>query len=404
MKKKVLLGITEAVRLSLDGWFLEKFVNHLSENFEVDLVMDYDISKPEEIETLKVFKKRTSASKLFALSARREPLDFKKREELTHIFKKSIEDLKFPNSNYYYWQSLAYDEYYGSMENLRYKAKEVIEGSKPHILLLPIVSVISSTGRTEVMISPLVFYAKKEGIPVAGYKSAGFIDRNFAHLYASYDFFLVHTPCDVEFLKRIGIEEDRIFLLREQFTWLTSQTINPQARIYWDNIKEFRKTYNIPEDAFVVASFHVFSHRRDAREIAKALLHLSDKVYLFVLTSKSEYRKTINNHDTALKYTFYDVKEKYGERLIIEDVSYEYITSMADAIVAPADLGGNVVFSFDKPVVIYNVSLPGEFNYKNVLYTHKPQTMLDFLRDYIKNRYTIKDAIQKITKSFRVKA
>lgn len=402
-KSRILVAITENIRYSMDPWFLQAMVNYLSEDFYVDLVMDYDISKPEEIDAIKHFKSKTSADRLFALSARRENLDFTMREELTHKFKSAIEDLKLPDSNYYYWRSLAYDEYYGSMENLRYRAEEVIRNSNPDALLVPIVSVISSTGRTEVMISPLVYHAKKQGIPIVGYKNAGFIDRNFIHLYETYDAFFVHTLFDMEFLFRIGIEKERVFILRQPYAWLTSFTLNSNARLYWDGIKDFKKSYNIPDDAFLITSFHIFSHRRDAREIAKTLLKLSENIYILMVTDKNDYRKTINNHDTALNYTFYDLRRDYGDRLIIEEINFTQAVIYADAIVLPSDLMYNDIFLFNKPVVIYNVSLPFSYRYGNVLYTSDSELLSEYIEDYIKNTETMKKALTRIIKTKKVK-
>lgn len=393
---KLLLVIPEAIRLNMDMYFLELLVNHLSEEHDVDLVMDYDISRPEEIEFLKVFKNKTSANKLYALSVRREALDFKLREEYTHKFKKAIEDLVFPESHYHAWMSLAYDEYFGSMENIRFNVEKLFETSNPDLVLLPIISVVSSTGRSEVLTSPIVYQAKKRGIKTVGYKSAGIIDRNFSHLYATYDYFLVHNEAEKEFLTSIGIEGKKIFVLREEYTWFTSATSNPAAKAYWEGVKEFRKTYGVPEDALIIGTHHIFSHRRDSREMAKALLDLPLNIYILVSASKSDYRRDINSYETAVKYTFYDIEKDKREKIIIDEFRFDHIMMYSDALVFPADVGAGLYHVFEKPIIVYSLSLPDSYSYRNILYTSKKDVVKSHILNYFKHRWSLKNALMAI--------
>ena len=63
----------------------------------------------------------------------------------------------------------------------------------------------------------------------------------------------------------------------------------------------------------------------------------------------------------------------------------------------------NDIFLFNKPVVIYNVSLPFSYRYGNVLYTSDSELLSEYIEDYIKNTETMKKALTRIIKTKKVK-
>ncbi len=373
----------------------EKLVNKLSEISPISVAVNYDKESPVNLEEIKIWKTQAPIKKLYVVSANYYSITRQEKEEKSHRFRKLIEDLRFPESNYPYWKSIVYDEYLGSLQGVRYKVEEAIRDANPSMILIPIGSVINSTLPDDLFLGNFIYSAKHMGIPVVGFQYAPIIDRNFVHLYNSYDYFLVNTPADKEFLLSLDIPEDSIFVIQEKYTVLWSRTSGPHIINYWLKGTQWRKQMGFDDEDFIVGSIHLFSHRRDVIEIVDALLKVED-VKILVNASKHINRRGFIDFDTARDYTLYKFKDQVGKRIfLIEDQIME-VFEFSDAVVIPADLTFNMLDSYRKPVIVFQLALPCEATYRNVIYTSSKEKVVSVIEEYRKKNVSLKYAIKSI--------
>ncbi len=373
----------------------EQLVNKLSEISPVSVAVNYDKESPVNLEEVKKWKAQTSMRKLYVISAGYYTLTPQDKENMAHRFRKLLEDLRFPESNYPYWKSIVYDEYLGSLQGVRYKIEEALRDANPSIILMPINSVINSTFSDDLFLGNFIYNARRMGIPVVGFQYAPIIDRNFAHLYNSYDYFLVDTPADKEFLLSIDIPEERIFVIQEKYTVLWSRTSGPHIINYWLKGSRWRKQMGFDDEDFIVGSTHLFSHRRDIIEIVDALLKLED-VKVLINASRHINRRGFIDFDTARDYTLYKFRDLIGKRIfLIEDKIME-VFDFSDAVVIPADLTFNMLDSYRKPVVVFQIALPCETTYRNIVYTSSKEKVVSVIEEYRKKNVSLKYAIRSI--------
>ncbi len=373
----------------------EKLVNKLSEISPVSVAVNYDKESPVNLEEVKKWKAQTSMKKLYVISSAYYTLDRQDKENIAHRFRKLLEDLRFPESNYPYWKSIVYDEYLGSLQGVRYKIEEALRDANPSMILIPIGSVINSTLPDDLFLGNFIYTAKRMGIPVVGFQYAPIIDRNFVHLYNSYDYFLVNTPADKEFLVSIDIPEEKIFVMQEKYTCLWSRTSGPHIINYWLKGSRWRKQMGFNDEDFIVGTTHLFSHRRDIIEIVDALLELKD-VKILINASKHINRRGFIDFDTARDYTLSKFKDLLGKRIFLVEDQIMEVFEFSDAVVIPADLTFNMLDSYRKPVVVFQIALPCETTYRNIVYTSSKEKVKSIIEEYKKRNVTLKYAVENI--------
>ncbi len=379
----------------------EQLVNKLSEISPVSVAVNYDKESPVNLEEVKKWKAQTSMRKLYVISAGYYTLDRQDKEDIAHRFRGLLEDLRFPESNYPYWKSIVYDEYLGSLQGIGYKIEEALKDANPSLILMPINSVINSTFPDDLFLGNFIYNARRMGIPVVGFQYAPIIDRNFVHLYNSYDYFLVNTPTDKEFLLSIDIPEERIFVMREKYTVLWSRTSGPHIINYWLKGSRWRKQMGFDDEDFIVGSTHLFSHRRDIIEIVDALLKL-ENVKVLINASKHINRRGFIDFDTARDYTLYKFRDLIGKRIFLVEDQIMEVFEFSDAVVIPADLTFNMLDSYRKPVVVFQLALPCEATYRNVIYTSSKEKVVSVIEEYRKKNVSLKYAIKSILSGQKV--
>jgi len=113
------------------SFFKDQFVNKLADISPVSVAVNHDKESPINLDEVKRWKLQTSIKKLYVISSNYYALSIKEKEDKAHRFRKLIEDLRFPESNYPYWKSIVYDEYLGSIQGIKYRVEEAVKDANP---------------------------------------------------------------------------------------------------------------------------------------------------------------------------------------------------------------------------------------------------------------------------------
>ncbi len=375
----------------------EHFVNYLAEFGKVDVIINHEKESPVNIEEIKKWKAESKINKVYLVNASYKTLSKETKEKISHNFRKHIEHLRPPDSNYPLWKSIVYDEYAGSLQGSEYKIEEALIESKPKLIFAPIPSVINSTLHDDLFFNKIIYNAKKLGITVVGFQYAPIIDKNFIHIYDAFDFYIVNSEADKYFLTAIGIKEEKVFTAQEKYVSLWSRTTHPQCYQYWYKGRQWREKLGIKDEEFLVGSAHIFSHRRELIDIIDTLIE-DERIKFVINASKRINRRGFVDFEVAENYTLYRFSKFLGKRIFIVEESIIDIFYFSDALVLPADITYNILDIFKKPVIVYQKGLPIEYSFKNIVFTSSKQTVRDTINNYMKNHLSLKEIMNLLTK------
>jgi hypothetical protein len=256
-----------------------------------------------------------------------------------------------------FWKFTLFDDLRGSISKTFYEIPALLRQSSGVFLPLPSINRSPSFGNYYSY--QLYKTAKDCGIPVIGIETQS-LDKKYYYHNLFYDFFILKDPSSKEFLSEIGIEKERLFLLREKYKLIFSDSdfhFIANLKFIFDDLALL--SHLMKENYFIVTVISRFSERYAMRRLLRIASKVDKKIAIVAIAHPDVYTISLTERE-VLQRAFIDELEKseFQNFFILETprTNLSFLNLFSDIIVSTAPQIVSDLPCLPDNVIVYNPS------------------------------------------------
>lgn len=359
-------------------------------NEDMNLSLKKDLEEENLNEEIEIFYAKTL----------RKPLKTSDINKYMESAKNVISHIKEPNTGIELWKLILLDDWAGSFSKSYY---ELPDFEKVKAVVSTIYNTNNTDGFTSYYQYQLFTVCKEKNIPMIGVEFQTLLPQYYYH-YHFYDYFILKNEKSKELLiEKVGVPEDRIFLLKSKYKSIFSNSISSPKAI----LKTFDDIKSYEEDIFsgkpIITILHNISERLSFRFALRALSHIKEKFMPIVISNPKNAVLFMKENEVVTQSYIDEISKLPNQGFLLMETQrdiYEFLSLYSDIIiyVEPSEI-------FDLPAEKYNnVIIFNKFldeNYTNKVKIFNDENKLTkYINSYLskqKHKKTFKEIISQIT-------
>lgn len=395
MKHKIyfLIGETELFYTKYKALFpaFELKANNIEPVILIHEDMDFNLE--EDLEEAKL------DLSLYKTKMLEKPLKMSDRNRYLESARDTIAGLKLPNANIELWKLILLDDWAGSFTKTYYKIPD-FENIKA--VVSTIYNTNNTTGFTSYYQYQLFTVCKEKNIPMIGLEIQTLLPQYYYH-YHFYDYFILKNEKSKDLLiEKVGVPEDRIFLLKDKYKSVFSNSlVSPKAILKtFNDIKDYEN--DIYTGKPVITILHNISERLSFRYALRAIFNVQEDITPLVISNNKNAVLFMKESEVVAKAYIDEIAKLHSKGFLSMETPrdvYEFLSLYSDLViyVEPSEI-------FDLPgekyenVVIFNKFLSEDFTNKVKIFNDENK-LTKYINSYLskqKRKKTFKDIISKI--------
>ncbi len=352
MRKKVLFLAPESETFYLRCKYLY-LIRELLSRYNVEVIIGENPTLYQFIE--KSWLSKFKEVSLFKAEEAKKNIPISERNKYLASTKEAIEDIRVSPANIELWKLLVLDDLAGSIVQEFHKLPEINE--EVGAVITPLYHTNRAQGFGSYYQFQLYKTCREKGIPTVGVEFQQLSDYYYYHYYF-YDFYIVKQESSSFFLQgKLGVSESQIFLLKEKYTpLLTDTTLPPQAILkLFEDIESFSK--EIYSGTPLITVVHSISERYSVRRLIRILSKISMDFNLIIVTHPSNSVLFLKEREIVLEaYVDELSRSRFKEMLNLDTPRHspEFFSIFSDLVIytEPAEVNNHL--SLPENVVYYS--------------------------------------------------
>jgi len=254
-----------------------------------------------------------------------------------------------------FWKFTLFDDFRGSISETFHEIPSLVKESRG--VLIPLFPFNRSPFFGNYYSYQLYKTAKDLGIPVIGVEIQS-LDKRYYYHNLFYDFYILKHQSSKEFLLEIGVENERIFLLKEKYKFIFSESEFPlkvNLKFVFDDLTLILQL--IREGYFIIALMSCLSERYAIRRFLRVATKLDKKIAIVAVAHPDIYTISLSEKEVLEKSFIDELRgNEFSNFFILETprTNLSFLTLFADIIVsADPQLIYDIPYLPDN-VIVYN--------------------------------------------------